>query len=68
MLVTYTMFKQAVTAMREQGIVHRHMPLVLNLSEVKSYYLPRKFYWDDKNEPTDQAMIYGPIYHNDNIR
>lgn len=52
--------------MREEGLVAKGMPLALSLSDTNWYKQPDRFYWAG-DDTTTQAMMYGPIAHNDNL-
>lgn len=65
MVLTHSQLLEAFNVMREQGIVWKHGPVAVSFAG-HGWYQPTRFHWDNDHEPTDQVMIYGPVYHNDN--
>lgn len=64
MVINYPTFLLACAAMRSLGIVCKHMPVAVNV--LSGYVQPSRFHWAGP-DTSEQAMIYGPLYHNDNV-
>lgn len=51
--------------LREQGIARATGPLAFHFAE-PVYYAPARYYWEGEDTSVE-AMVHGPMYHNDNV-